>query len=243
MPMQAVGPGRPRKNPAVRHGNGTYEQIVDAAAELFSKHGFTATSVSQIADAVGVGQNSIYYHFGSKLGLLKRLLLEGVRPGLEIARALNEDGDTTKTGAAARLYTLALADAAVLANWRWNLGALYLLPEARSPELAEFQSHRYALRQHYVNMTQALTSWTGSWDVNDQVFRLVVSIINQRWDDEVTDETPRQLARSGLRICGWVGSVLPVEARAQELLADFRERQIALPPQLFSQELASSGGS
>lgn len=227
--MLTAGPGRPRKGPPLRHGNGTGEEIADAAAELFSKQGFTATSVSQIAKAVGVGQNSIYHHFGSKLGLLTVLLLEGIRPGLEIATALEENTDGTDVGVAARLYALALADAVVLANWRWNLGALLLLPEARSPDLAEFQSLRYALRGHYVRMSRDLTSRTGSEDVNDQVLRLVVSIINQRWDDQVTSDTPRQLARSGLRICGWAGPVDEVEDKARELLSALGQRQFQLP--------------
>lgn len=231
--MQSAGRGRPRKNPAMRHGNGTYEEILDAAAEMFSTRGFAATSMNQIATAVGVGQNSIYHHFGSKLGLLKTLLVEGVAPGLQVASALAEEvDDATEVTIAGGLYALAITDAAVLVGWRWNLGALYLLPETRSPELAEFQAQRHALQKSYVDLSRALTVRTGSEDVGDQVFRLVVSIINMRWDNEVSPETPRLLARSGLRICGWVDPMAQVEAEACRLLNVLREREISLPAAL-----------
>ncbi|SLF24494.1 TetR/AcrR family transcriptional regulator [Mycobacteroides abscessus] len=225
------GRGRPRKKPVRRHGTGTYEEILDAAAEMFSAQGFAATTMNQLADAVGVGQNSIYHHFGSKLAILKALLMEGVTPGLRIAAEINDladDSDDVK--AAAGLYALALADAAVLASWRWNLGALYLLPEARSTELTEFQDARHALRRHYIDMSSALTRRLGSEAVGDQVYRLVVSIINIRWDNEAGEQVPRQLARSGLRLCGWTGSVDAVEKEARRLLTILTDRQVPLPP-------------
>nr|AEX65059.1 putative TetR family transcriptional regulator [Rhodococcus sp. Mel] len=157
--------------------------------------------------------------------------LEGVRPGLRVADALAtvEDGDSGGVAVAAQLYALAVADAAAMATWQWNLGALLLQPEARSAELTEFQDQRRALRQHYITLSQALTLHTGIEDVGDQVLRLVVTIINQRLDDQVTDQTPRQLARSGLRICGWTGPMSDVEARADQLLDTLRARGVEVP--------------
>lgn len=37
--------------------------IVNTAADLFRKHGYSATSVRQIADEVGVTEAALYYHF------------------------------------------------------------------------------------------------------------------------------------------------------------------------------------
>ena len=76
--------------------------------------------------------------------------------------------------------------------------------------------------------------------MNDQVLRLVVSIIKQRWDDQVTAETPRQLAHSGLRLCGWTEPMDEVEARARKLLANLRHRQIQLPESVG--QLIKQGG-
>jgi AcrR family transcriptional regulator len=48
--------------------------ILDAASDLFFEQGFTATSIRQIAEAVGVTEAALYYHF--KDG--KRELLQAV---------------------------------------------------------------------------------------------------------------------------------------------------------------------
>ena len=58
--------GRPRKNNSRRRGNTAREEILDASAELFTTQGFATTSTHQIADAVGIRQASLYYHFPSK---------------------------------------------------------------------------------------------------------------------------------------------------------------------------------
>jgi AcrR family transcriptional regulator len=42
------------------------EQLIKAAVELFSKHGFHATGVDAIAEASGVTKRTLYAHFRSK---------------------------------------------------------------------------------------------------------------------------------------------------------------------------------
>lgn len=54
----------------------TKDQILVAALELFSVKGFEATSVSQIADAVGIRKSSLYSHFASKQDILDTLTEE-----------------------------------------------------------------------------------------------------------------------------------------------------------------------
>lgn len=51
----------------------TRERILQAAAGLFTEHGFAGTSMRQIASAAAVPVSSINYHFGSK-----QLLMEAV---------------------------------------------------------------------------------------------------------------------------------------------------------------------
>ena len=45
---------------------GKRQLLVEAAAEVFSTHGFTATRVSDIATAAGVGKGTVYEYFTSK---------------------------------------------------------------------------------------------------------------------------------------------------------------------------------
>lgn len=52
----------------------TKQEILDVALELFSVQGFEATSISQIADAVGIRKASLYSHFDSKQAILDALV-------------------------------------------------------------------------------------------------------------------------------------------------------------------------
>ena len=54
----------------------TKREILDAALELFSVQGFEATSISQIASAVGIRKASLYSHFDSKQAILDALVQE-----------------------------------------------------------------------------------------------------------------------------------------------------------------------
>ena len=54
----------------------TKQEILKASLELFSVQGFEATSISQIADAVGIRKASLYSHFGSKQAILDAIVKE-----------------------------------------------------------------------------------------------------------------------------------------------------------------------
>lgn len=46
------------------------ERLVEAATRLFAERGYRDTSVQAIAEAAGISRGSIFWHFGSKEGLL-----------------------------------------------------------------------------------------------------------------------------------------------------------------------------
>lgn len=64
---------RPRK---LRRGPLTRTQILDASLRLFSEKGFARTSVRDIAQASGITDAAIYYHFASKRDLFEALIEE-----------------------------------------------------------------------------------------------------------------------------------------------------------------------
>jgi AcrR family transcriptional regulator len=64
---------RPRK---LRRGPLTRKQILDASLRLFSEKGFARTSVRDIAQAAGITDAAIYYHFASKRDLFEALIEE-----------------------------------------------------------------------------------------------------------------------------------------------------------------------
>ena len=57
----------------MERGN-TKKEILEASLELFSIQGFEATSISQIANAVGIRKASLYSHFENKQAILDALV-------------------------------------------------------------------------------------------------------------------------------------------------------------------------
>lgn len=52
----------------------TKERIFEAAIDLFAQNGFDATSMREIAEAVGIKKASMYSHFKSKDEILKKIV-------------------------------------------------------------------------------------------------------------------------------------------------------------------------
>ena len=71
--VEADADTRPRK---LRRGPLTRKQILDASLRLFSEKGFARTSVRDIAQAAGITDAAIYYHFASKRDLFEALIEE-----------------------------------------------------------------------------------------------------------------------------------------------------------------------
>ena len=70
---------RPQAGPKRRDGAGLKKrqrEIIDAAAEIFYRKGYSETSVQDVADAVGILKGSLYYYIDSKEDLLFQMLLE-----------------------------------------------------------------------------------------------------------------------------------------------------------------------
>lgn len=194
------GRGRPRLEQSRRPGNTAREEILDAAAELFTTIGYAGTSTRRIADAVGMRQASLYHHFATKDDILDALLAGTVDEALQLAgELLSQPGPARE-----RLYTLVVADCSQLCASRWNLGALYLLPELRIARFAQFRTNREELRRRYRALAlQVIRECDGIADAADLPFRLVESVINRRSDnEECTPETPTVIAAAALRILG-----------------------------------------
>lgn len=214
--MRADGRGRPRLEQSRRPGKTAREEILDAAAELFTSMGYASTSTRRIADAVGVRQASLYHHFATKDDILDALLAGTVDAPVALAAGL-----LTEMGPAApRLHALVVSDVTQLCASRWNLGALYLLPELRVDRFEMFRLRRDQLRAHYRQLAQGvIAECDGPVDAEDLPFRLVESVINRRSDDSgCPPHQPWVIGEGALRIVGWRGDFDQVRALTAQRL-------------------------
>ena len=133
--------GRPRKKSPRRKGKTARDEILDASSELFTTQGFATTSTHQIADAVGIRQASLYYHFPSKTEIFLTLLMGTVQPSLDLATDLADMDESP----ALKLWALVAAETRILLSSNWNIGRLYQLPVANSEEFHDYHEARRAL--------------------------------------------------------------------------------------------------
>jgi AcrR family transcriptional regulator len=75
-----------------RPQGGGRQRIMDTAAELFLRQGYSETSLRHIAGAVGMKAGSLYYHFDSKDELLTAILRRGIAVMVD---AFSDGTDTT----------------------------------------------------------------------------------------------------------------------------------------------------
>lgn len=68
---------RPVTTSRERPSTASREAILDAAEQLMAAHGFTGASISRIEKASGLPASSIYWHFGSKDGVLLAMMQRG----------------------------------------------------------------------------------------------------------------------------------------------------------------------
>jgi AcrR family transcriptional regulator len=209
-----LGPGRPRLESRRRRGATPRAEILDAAAELFTTRGYASTSTRAIADAVGIRQASLYHHFAAKDDILEALLDETISAPLELLARM--DGATEPP--VVRLYALSWFDVRQLSAARWNLGALYLLPELRSERFAAFRLRRNELRDRYERLAAAVAGdlAAGAWALP---FRLVESVINFRSDEAgAPGDVDRLIPDAVLRLLGRHDDPNAIRAAAAELL-------------------------
>ncbi|MCV7229344.1 TetR/AcrR family transcriptional regulator [Mycolicibacterium komossense] len=225
--MATTRAGRPRLTTRRRPGISARDEILDAAAELFTTRGYTSTSTRCIAEAVGVRQASLYHYFKTKDDILSALLHQTVTPTLEFVEQLAATEPPLTP--AEKLHALASFDGAQLLNGRWNLGALYLMPELREARLAEFWAERERLRLHYLDLSRATvaaqpTAYPVGEEAADLPFRLVESLVNIRaaHPDRQRSALPGHIADACMRVLG-------VPAEGIPALRAATDRRLAVP--------------
>ena len=136
----------------------TKREILNAALELFSVQGYEATSIAQIADAVGIRKASLYSHFASKQEILDTLIAETLVQYNEHSIFANADWDDPAFTSGKESITPDAALEKVVGHIRFILHApqvqklrkLLTIEQFQNPRLRELQTKRnYTDIMHY----------------------------------------------------------------------------------------------
>lgn len=74
---------------ASRAGVARRQEILDRAAELFSRTGYRATSLIHLANAIGIAKATLFHHFAAKEEILYELYRQAMSKALERMRAVD----------------------------------------------------------------------------------------------------------------------------------------------------------
>src|SRR4029079_11772768 len=141
--------GRPRVDSREREKE-PREELLDAAAELFSTVGYGKATTRAIANAAGLRQPSMFHYFSSKEELFAELLDRTVQPAVAILERLADSDEAADV----RLYRLISGDVHSLCSGAYNVPVLQLLPEARRPAFRAFWSKREQLFAGYLGLVE-----------------------------------------------------------------------------------------
>lgn len=138
----------------------TKQEILEAALELFSVQGFEATSVSQIASAVGIRKASLYSHFENKQAILDALVKDILDQYAKHSIFARADWDISDGTADKRTMTPVGAAQMIQGQIRYILydphiskaRKMLMIEQFRNPELAKLQT-----KQNYSDVMQYFT--------------------------------------------------------------------------------------
>ncbi len=140
----------PRKQPRQERARATVDALLEAAAQVFERHGYAAGTTNRIAARAGVSIGSLYQYFPSKDAILVAL----------VERHLDE-GVALLTPKLAELPTLGLR--AGLASLVDGMVALHAERPALHRVLFEEAPRPPALRERLDQLAAAATAGVAAW--------------------------------------------------------------------------------
>ena len=126
----------------------TKQEILEASLDLFSVQGFEATSISQIAGAVGIRKASLYSHFENKQAILDALVKDVLEQYGEHSIFARVDWDHSGGTQDIQVLTADAAVQMILGQVRYILHdphiskarKMLVIEQFQNPELAKLQT-------------------------------------------------------------------------------------------------------
>lgn len=67
------------REPQQARSRASRDALLEAAADLFARHGYTGTNTKEIAEAAGVSVGTLYFYFTDKRQILIKMLVDKIR--------------------------------------------------------------------------------------------------------------------------------------------------------------------
>ena len=139
----------------------TKQEILDAALELFSVHGYEATSISQLAEAVGIRKASLYSHFENKQAILDALLETTLAQYAKHSIFANADWDDPGFTRDKENMTPDMALRMIIGQLRYILHDPQISRARKMLTIEQFQNPQMASLQTKQNYTDVMQYFTG----------------------------------------------------------------------------------
>jgi len=120
-------------------------EILKAALEVFTTHGYAATRIDDVAERAGIAKGTIYLYFHSKEDLFAEVVRHAILPHFETIEAIAEQGGSAEEILRMQLQTI--YSKLVSTEVRY-IPRLIIGEGTRFPELAEFYYREIISRCH-----------------------------------------------------------------------------------------------
>ena len=144
----------------MERGN-TKQGILEVSLDLFSVQGFEATSISQIASAVGIRKASLYSHFESKQAILDALVKDVLEQYAEHSIFAKADWDQYDDTEDKPALTPDAAAQMILGQVRYILHDPHISRARKMLAIEQFQNPELAKLQTKQNYSDVMRYFTG----------------------------------------------------------------------------------
>ncbi len=132
----------------------TRQALLDAALEQFSRQGYQATRLEDIAQAAGVTRGAIYHHFGGKTELYKSLMeAASAQESGAVETAISEGGTLPEIMTRILSYSLALLEKDRRLRQIFELS---LIRAGNDPDLVAVRNQRLEQSEMLINSTASI---------------------------------------------------------------------------------------
>ena len=139
----------------------TKQEILEASLDLFSVQGFEATSISQIANAVGIRKASLYSHFENKQAILDAIVKDVLDQYAEHSIFAKTDWEKYEDAKENPALTPDAAAQMILGQIRYILHDPHVSRARKMLVMEQFQNPELAKLQTKQNYSDVMRYFTG----------------------------------------------------------------------------------